>query len=243
MIDYRNFTVADIVLRLPQAVSFFEKYHIDFCCKGKLLLSEACDKLNVDTGIIEKLLNELSPDSSSIPADENMDELVDFIMTNHHAYFWNQLPILKQHMVKVLETHGEKYSFLSDLKKSVDELLIELEQHMLKEEHVLFPYFRKLSMIDKSGNKNYINGHFLNKPISTMETEHDKAGELLEKIRKISSDFTTPESDCTTFRLLYSELEALEKDLHQHIFIENTIIFPKGLLLEKHLISKAGTES
>jgi len=242
MINYNSLSVAEIVLNQPNAVTIFEEYHIDFCCKGKLLLSEACSLQNVDVEKIEKLLNEIPSQTDSlrtIPVNGSINELVDYVINRHHYYFWKQLPLIKEHMIKVINAHGEHHPFLADLKRSVNELLIDLEQHMLKEEQVLFPYFKELSKISPSGNSKSQTIHFLKKPITMMEIEHERAGELLEQIRKISSNFTPPPSACTTFKLLYTELEAFERDLHQHIFVENTILFPKGLTLEVELTATA----
>ncbi len=245
MINYKSLTVAEILLNQPDALTIFEKSNIDFCCKGKLLLAEACILQNVDIHEIEKQLNELTSKSTShqnIPVNGSIDELVEYVMTRHHSYFWSQLPLLNEHMSKVINAHGKEQPFLANLKGVLDELLIELEQHMLKEEQVLFPYILELVKIKKSINSKSPTPLFIHKPIHMLEIEHERAGELLEQIRTISSEFTVPDSACTTFKLLYTELEAFEKDLHQHIFIENAILFPKGIALEKELESSSSLQ-
>jgi regulator of cell morphogenesis and NO signaling len=65
-----------------------------------------------------------------------------------------------------------------------------------------------------------------------MMTEHDVAGDMLRKIRELSSNFTPPPEVCISYKTLYQALEGLEHDLHEHIHLENNLLFPRAVEME-----------
>jgi regulator of cell morphogenesis and NO signaling len=69
-------------------------------------------------------------------------------------------------------------------------------------------------------------------PIRVMMKEHDTAGELLREIRALSSDYSVPPDGCISHRTLYEALTEFEQDLHQHVHLENNILFPRAIALE-----------
>jgi regulator of cell morphogenesis and NO signaling len=65
-----------------------------------------------------------------------------------------------------------------------------------------------------------------------MTAEHDAAGGLLAEIRQLSHNFTTPVGACPTYHAFYDGLREFEQDLHQHIHLENNILFPRAIRME-----------
>lgn len=241
-VNPEKMTLAEIVTQNIRSAVVFEEYNLDFCCKGKRTLSEACADKNID---VQKVLNDLNKLSDSNNGDKNyndwqLDFMVDFIINNHHQYVRRMIPVISLHSDKVASVHGNNHpetKQIADLFLSIRE---ELEGHMMKEERILFPFIKQMAAAQKQSEKLYPPpfGSVQN-PIRMMETEHVNAGEGFEKIRQISSNYSTPEDACETYRTLYSELKEFEEDLHKHIHLENNILFPKAIELESALIQQA----
>jgi regulator of cell morphogenesis and NO signaling len=226
-------TLAQIVNENHQAASVFEKYGLDFCCKGKRSLQTACDekKLSVTdvTAELEKLIG-----SKAKPVDDfdkiSLTKLVNYIVSTHHAYVKQEAPQIFTYLQKVASKHGERHNELYKTLETFTSLKEEMESHMHKEEFVLFPRIIELETSDEQ-DINRISHNYLQAPVTVMEHEHEHAGKLLEEIKNHSDNYTPPEDACTTYRLAFAALKAFEFDLHQHIHLENNILFPKALEL------------
>ena len=136
---------------------------------------------------------------------------------------------------KVLGVHGATHPELTAIESTFEQLRAELEPHLAKEERVLFPAIRKLAAADRAEDR----GMALTGPISQMLREHDQAGELLERLRRISTGYVVPSDGCASYEALYRALEALEADTHLHVHIENNRLFPMVAGLE----SDAGSDA
>jgi regulator of cell morphogenesis and NO signaling len=226
-------TLAQIVNENHQAAALFEKYGLDFCCKGKRSLQVACKEKDL---AVEKLTTELEnmvkPDTSSNkPHQRSLSEIVDQIVNTHHAYVKQQAPQIFAWLQKVTSKHGSRHAELFEIFESFDALQQEMQMHMRKEELVLFPYIKQL----EEGRVD-VGMMDIHSPIAMMEHEHAEAGELLEKIRKLTNSYTAPADACTTYKVSFDSLEAFEFDLHRHIHLENNTLFPKAIDLYNKLI-------
>ena len=155
-------------------------------------------------------------------------------MATHHAYVKRELPRLAVLAEKVVNRHGATKMELPIIAATLAQLDKELTQHMAKEEAVLFPYIADLERAVANGaaKPDSCFGTVAN-PIAMMTQEHDAAGTLLAEIRRLSHKFTTPEDACPTFHAFYDGLKEFEQDLHQHIHLENNILFPRAIELEQ----------
>ena len=144
------------------------------------------------------------------------------------------MPLLLQYAERVAKVHGHHYTEVVEINRLFNIVAQELAAHMKKEELILFPFIKQLVKSDKEGIK-VKTPHFgtVNNPIAMMEIEHENAGDILKEIKQLSNDYTPPESACNTFKALYAKLDEFEQDLHQHIHLENNILFPKAIALEQ----------
>ncbi len=220
MISTRD-TVKDIVVAHPLATRVFQRHAIDFCCRGGIPLSEACEKKGLD---VDRILKEVEAeiagtgDDASRWEEKPLDELIDHILTTYHEPLRSELPRLQQMARKVLAVHGDKMpEVLPELNEVFSALHTELESHMAKEEEILFPMIR--------------DGHGENAgaPIAVMEHEHASAGAALERLRELTNDYQPPAGACATWTGLWAGLADLEKELHLHIHLENNILFPRAM--------------
>ncbi|MDH7603419.1 MAG: iron-sulfur cluster repair di-iron protein [Melioribacter sp.] len=237
-----NLQLKELVSLNIKTAEIFEKYNIDFCCNGKLTLQEVLTEKNIEP---DEILNELinTFDQEVLPNENfiewNLIDLINHIVNVHHSYVRNSIPKIKMHLEKVISKHGQKYFYLSEVKSLFEQLSLELENHMIKEEKILFPLIKYLVDTEKFNERPKTQGYgSIKNPIRQMELEHDNAGNIIHTIRKITNNYSLPEDACTTFSLTYDELNDFEKDIHKHIHLENNILFPKAIELEDKLLNQ-----
>ena len=238
MVVSSNKTVADYVTENIKTAHVFKKYGIDFCCGGGISVKKACAKSNVDQAILEKELAEVDVIKDVIEDYDKweLDFLMIYIENIHHTYIRESLPIISQYANKVAKVHGHHYIEVVEINQLFHEVANELLSHMQKEEQVLFPFIKQLVQAEKEGRKNTTPPFgTVNNPIQMMEHEHESAGNIFKEISRLSNNYTPPEGACNTFRALYAKLEEFEQDLHKHIHLENNILHPKAILLEKKI--------
>ena len=231
-----NNTVAEVVTYNIKTADVFKKHGIDFCCGGGISIKKACEKNNVTFSEIEKeLANINNPSSNTYNYDSwKLDFLVDHIENIHHTYVEENTSLVLQYAAKVAKVHGHHYVEVVKVYELFSEVAQELASHMKKEELILFPFIKQLVKAKKEGVKaNQPHFGTVNNPIAMMEDEHENAGDIFKEINKLTNNYTPPEGACNTFRALYAKLDEFEQDLHQHIHLENNILFPKAILLEK----------
>ena len=225
-------TIRELLLKHPQTRKVFEQYAIDYCCGGLHNLKTAAELAEIP---IKPLIEAIeSAIASRHPSERNWahaspTQIVDHIQQAHHAYLKDELPRLHALIEKVLAAHPAHQAMLSNVKHNFDQLEAELHAHLLKEEQVLFPHIRQMETARREGLKIAL-PMSAGGPVRQMETEHEAAGRALNAIRDATSDYTLPEDACITFRSLFESLKEFEKDTHEHIHLENNILFPGGLV-------------
>jgi len=232
-------TLGQLAAKDLRKAEVFKKYGIDFCCGGKKTLKQACAEKGLEVTKVEQELQQADkmPSTRPIPyGDWSLDFLADYIVNTHHSYVLKSLPDLRTYASKVKEVHGSGHPELNRIHQLVEEINAELLAHMVKEERVLFPYIKEL--IAAQNNTQPLHAAYfgtVNNPINMMEMEHEVVGESLAEIRELSQNYLLPDDACTTYRLLYRLLQEFEEDIHLHIHLENNILFPKAIDLEKQL--------
>jgi regulator of cell morphogenesis and NO signaling len=229
-----SLSLSKIVSSNHQAASVFEKYHLDFCCKGKRSLEQACTEQQLSISkVTEELENVFTKDNNNTAIDfekMNLPQLADYIVQTHHAYVKNEMPQIQAYLQKVSSKHGVRHPELYRIFQKFNAVKEEMEGHMKKEELILFPRIKELQEIaDNENAQLQLNITYLQSPITVMEQEHDHAGNLLNEIRILSDNYTPPQDACTTYRLSFAALKAFELDLHQHVHLENNLLFPKAI--------------
>ena len=238
--DEQRLSVGQMVAKDIRKATVFKKYGIDFCCGGKKSLEQVCKEKGLD---VDKVRQELENVNQSQPSVENFDRwniafLADYIYNKHHEYYYQEGPVIKELLEKVVNKHASHFPELNQVQALYLNLAHELNSHFQKEESIVFPFVKALAEAKKTGNKEELQNIFsLSKPIQMMESEHEEAGEILAELNTITNNYTAPQGACNSFQFLYLKLKDLENDLHQHIHLENNILFPKALQLEKELRS------
>ena len=231
-------TVRDVVIGLPQATRVFEKLKIDYCCGGDRPLGEACATAGVEVANLERMLEEAA--QAEVQGNGSLDfqkatlsELVGHILDKHHVYTKEEMARLEPLIDKVIAAHGGNHPELQGLGGLFQQLCADLKPHMFKEEQILFPYIVEM---ERSALQNrpapFAPFGTVNNPIRMMMMEHETVGDLLRELRALSSNYTVPPDGCISYQTLYQALEAFEQDLHQHIHLENNILFPRAIALE-----------
>lgn len=223
-------SLAEWVTANPGRSRVLEELGIDYCCGGKIPLGEVCAEKGLEVGEVIGKLQRVEEDLRSAEqvnwAEKELEDLIEHIEGVHHLYLRKELPRLSNLAGKAREAHGGNHPELLEIEEVYNALRNELEPHMKKEEMILFPLIRRLQTAHAEG-QSYPQG--IQNPIRAMETEHETAGRSLERLRKLSHNYTPPNDACNTYRALMEGLEQLELDLHQHIHEENNILFPRVL--------------
>jgi regulator of cell morphogenesis and NO signaling len=229
-------TVREIALEQPSSIRVFEHYGIDYCCGGRKPLAEACAVSGVEVDAVIAALEAAATIAAARIEDwqqKPLKELAAHIIATHHAYVKRELPRLAELAQKVVNRHGATRAELPAIQSALAKLDEELTQHLAKEEAVLFPYIVQLEHARAAGTSRPAScfGTVAN-PIAMMTQEHEAAGTLLAEMRRLSGNFTTPEEGCPTYHAFYDGLREFEQDLHQHIHLENNILFPRAIEME-----------
>jgi regulator of cell morphogenesis and NO signaling len=232
--------VRDYAIESPQTIPVFEKLGIDFCCGGNRPLDEVCAAANLNLDEVLRALETATAEPIR-PSDRelrsgSLAELISHIVGTHHAYVRAQIPEIERLLEKVHSKHGANHAELTPIRDVFHGLGQELMLHLMKEENILFPYIERMeeSVVQREPILPPPFGTVAN-PVRMMEHEHDDAGAALRSLRKTSGDYTPPADACTSFRALYTALANFEKDLHQHIHLENNVLFPRAQEMEtKH---------
>ena len=231
-------TVRELAVETPHATRVFEEFGIDYCCSGGRSLRAACAEKGVLVETVERALargfaSEIERQTQRDWTQCELCSLVDHITATHHVFVRQETVRIQQMMAKVAAKHGKKHPEAIRIQEVFSALSAELTSHLMKEENILFPYIVQLEKAVSSGlPKPRPMFGSVQSPIHMMELEHASAGEALRSLREDSHDYTPPEDACATFQAAYLALRAFEADLHQHIHLENNILFPKAIALE-----------
>ncbi len=235
--EFSSLTLSEIVTKNYKAAEVFERYGLDFCCRGNKMISEAC----LEKGLsLEQVLSELKnlngngKENHFDFSEWDISILADYIVHKHHDYIRKMIPAITQHTQKVASVHGANHPEVIEIAKHFSIVYKDLKQHMMKEEQMLFPFIKYLTKVEE--NKSAAERPFfgtVKNPIKMMEIEHQNAGDEMFEIRKLSNNYTPPDDACNTYKVSFQELKEFEEDLHQHVHLENNILFPKAVLLEE----------
>lgn len=228
--------IGELVAQNYKTASVFKKFKIDFCCNGNRTISEACERKNLDAAVLINELNKMiiSQEQNIDFNSWELDLLADYIEKTHHRYVIAKIEEIKPYLNKVVKVHGNHNPELKEIEILFNQSAHELTQHLQKEEMVLFPFIRNM-VNSKIEQKPLLIPHFgtVENPISMMKNEHQNEGERFEKIAGLSNNYTPPSHACNTYRVTFALLKEFEDNLHQHIHLENNILFPKAIHLEK----------
>ncbi|AZA76157.1 iron-sulfur cluster repair di-iron protein [Chryseobacterium sp. G0186] len=234
--------IGNIVAEDFRTAAIFKSYGIDFCCKGGRTIEEACSSKKTDP---EKIYAELEslPKNETVTIDFNswpLDLLTDYIEKTHHRYVEEKTPVLQAFLDKLCKVHGERHPELFEINTLFNESAHDLASHMKKEELILFPFVKNMVKAKISGGNlpQPVFGTVEN-PVHMMEHEHTVEGDRFRKIAEITNEYLPPADACNTYKVAFAMLQDFENDLHKHIHLENNILFPKAIQLEKELSVKA----
>ncbi len=228
--------IGDIVAQDFRTAAIFKNYGIDFCCKGGRTIEEACESKKLDADkIYEEIGNLPKNDGGTIDFNSwPLDLLADYVEKTHHRYVEEKTPVLQAFLDKLCKVHGGRHPELFEIRDLFEASARDLGAHLKKEELILFPFIKNMVQAQISGNviQQPPFGTVEN-PVNMMKHEHTVEGERLRKIAELTDKYNQPADACNTYRVTFSMLQDFENDLHKHIHLENNILFPKAIRLEK----------
>lgn len=235
-------TIGEIVAKDYRKAQVFKKYGIDFCCGGKKTVQEVCAKKGVDQSALEQELADAEQKTGDCELDFQKWDLgffTDYIVNIHHQYVRENTLFIQELAQKVARVHGANHPELIRVAHVFDRIASDLNLHMMKEEKILFPRIKALAEYKKAGSPVPSDqSGLVSTPIQVMESEHAQAGEDFEEIRALTADYRLPVDACRSYTILFKKLEEYENDLNRHVHLENNILFPRAIQLEKELLEK-----
>ena len=231
-------TIGEIAAESPAATAVFEKLGLDYCCGGGQTLEQACRAAGISETDAQDSLDKVAASRSEKPerswTAEPLSDLMAYIRNTHHDYTRAALGRLQPLFDKVCGVHGKNHPELAQLRGIFAGMAAELTMHLMKEEMLLFPYIERMeeAAIEKSAAPPAPFGTVQN-PVAMMMREHDAAGDALRELRSLSGGYSVPAEGCASYRALYQALEELEADLHRHIHLENSVLFPRAIEMER----------
>jgi regulator of cell morphogenesis and NO signaling len=240
----RNIPVAGLAVKVPEAIRVFENFGIDYCCGGEQSLEQACKVRHTDVqGVISAIQQAMEgARRPSESASASQSELVDHIVNSHHQFTRTEIERLSALLQKVIAAHGTRHPELLLVQKVFKDLAHDLTPHLWKEERVLFPYILALDSSFNSRTRPATPPFVtLQNPLRMMSFEHDLAGQLLRELRRSTTDYTVPADACSSYKALYDALKHFEADLHQHIHLENNLLFPRAMDMENKCLRSGQT--
>jgi len=229
--------ISELVAEDTRTARVFQHAGIDFCCKGYKTIEEACKDRKIELSKLLAELKEAVGERCEDVVDFNgmsLDKLANYIEHTHHSYVRIKIEEIKPLLEKIVKAHGQKHPELSVIEKLFLQSEEELIQHMIKEEKVLFPYIRQVVKLKQNGSTNTTIGSAEN-PIKIMKHDHETEAVRFRTISQLSNNYTPPSTACNTYRLAYTLLKEFQSDLFMHLHLENNVLFPKVLELEKSL--------
>jgi regulator of cell morphogenesis and NO signaling len=237
--------VADIVTQNYRSAEVFRKYGIEYCCDGRQSLEMACNTREIDIKVLTRELYIATNTvqlPNSLPFNEwSLDFLADYIVHIHHYYLRSQLPEIKNTLLEFAEEHRNNYSYLPELEKTFLRLYNEMLPQLQTEEKIIFPYIRRIShAYNNQESYGSLLVRTLRKPVEEMMNhEHAMVLRWLDKMRELTGDYIPPAGACNNQRVTLFRLKELDNDLVQHMHVENNILFPRAIEMEKMLLSQA----
>ncbi len=229
-------TLRSIALEQPATIRVFERFHLDYCCGGRQPLAEACAKMGIKTETLLAALTAATKDSQDEQnfVEATPAELIQHIVETHHAYIRSELPHLQSMAERVATKHGAVHPEATLVQRNLAQLADEILFHLDKEERILFPYIKGLQR-SRNENAEAPSACFgsVESPIRQMIHEHEGAATLLAEMRAVTNGFAPWPDACPTTTGLYYGLAAFERDLHRHVHLENNLLFPRAVALEK----------
>ena len=239
----RKSLVAEIVAKDYRTADVFRRHGIGYCCGGKWPMEMACEMRGVDADKVEMELEAatrtLHVSTQLDFAEWDIDFLIDYLINVHHRYLKKSLPETQQILSEFANEHIKKFPYLVELEKHFDLLVKQLLSSMQREEEVLFPYIRQIAHAHKHKEPYAaLLVRTLRKPVEeTMFKGHETVNDIILSIRKLTNQYTTPENVCISHKVVIAKLRELDNDLMQHLYLEQSILFPGAMAIEKEVLN------
>lgn len=219
-----SMTLGDIVTLRPSLAAALERRGLDYCCHGGRTLAKAAGEAGLDAQTIAaELANAHVAEPAAAWSSLETVELVDHIETVHHRYLWVELPRISALVDKIATVHGDRHPELAEVQQLYTELRADLEPHLAQEEQELFPMIRRLST---TSDEPVSVTRALAAQIDALTSEHETVGDLLDRLNRVTSGYTTPADGCASYSACYQALAELEADTHLHVHKESNVLFP-----------------
>lgn len=214
-------------------------FGIEFYEYSEKTLEEVCQEKGMNVAALTKALeqvNQIGEEHDLMLISYPIDLIIEYLRHSHYLFIKRQLPFLAS-LINTLETDHQKYcQIVKDLKLIFPVFVEDFIHHVYEEEDTLFSYIMVLKNATK---KNYHHGelHYIleKNTIQKFAVEHEIHDDEMVGIRQMLNNYESDSSTPQNISVLFSALQKFEHDLIVHAKVENEVLFPKALMLEKEV--------
>lgn len=210
----KEMTVAKAIQDNPEIIQILSDENIDYCCGGNRPLATALEEKKLDVDSFINLLNrqKKNVNVTENPLDLSKKDLIAYIVKTHHVPELKWIDEMDKSLQKLINVHYENHGKeLSDVYDTFLSIKADLIPHFAKEEQREFSDFTAGNDVD----------------FSELEREHEHVGNMLKSLAEKTNNYTAPADGCATYQFTFKQLKDLQDDIHNHIFLENSILFVK----------------
>src|SRR5699024_1511936 len=117
------------------------------------------------------------------------------------------------------ESHSDSHLILLRLSEI-------MKAYMSEEEEILFPFIKRLASDKKYLAQDEEIGS--SEIIVMMQHGYKEVRQIRVTLRELSDDYRVSTGASAAYQQFYKNLAALDSGLHQHIYLEDDILFPKA---------------
>ncbi|MBN3520461.1 hemerythrin domain-containing protein [Algoriphagus lutimaris] len=167
-----------------------------------------------------------------------IEVLVAYLKRKHYFFVRQELPFLAN-IISGITPEPEYASLIADLRIMFPLFVEDFIHHIHEEESGLFNRIKLLQDVEE-GNYSIVDAIKVLKkdPIHLLAEMHEVHDDEMEGIRKLTKDYSLPENAPLTMKVLYHELQNFERELTIHAQIEDELLFPKAIQLEREALRK-----
>lgn len=233
--DVLQKTIGEVVAADYRTAEIFERHGIDFCCGGKIPITEACKSKGIDPATLTSELESLQQEPvnrSQNYSSWTLSFLADYIVNTHHVYLKENDDQIVAYARKIASVHGERHPEVIKIAAIFEKIAVDMVAHLKEEEEIFFPALKRAEAAKTNGSQPDANDReTIRRSLVRLHREHEEVGDAIHEIRRLANGFKIPDDVCNTFMLTYRKLDEFENDLHKHVHLENNILFLKAAQL------------
>jgi regulator of cell morphogenesis and NO signaling len=240
--DIEKSRIRELVSENYVLAAVLHYFGISFFMYEQNSLADVCQKFKINP---QQLIDELERWASrkELKPEElylrPIEVLVAYLKRKHYFFVRQELPFLSNMISGIQVEHPAFAAVLTDMRMMFPLFVEDFIHHIHEEETTLFKRIKLLHEIEEDEYRLVDALQILEKnPMSVLSHAHEAHDDEMEGIRKLTKDYELPDDAPISIKVLYHELQVFEMELSIHAQIEDQLLFPKAMELEKEVLRR-----